>query len=812
MDKLSAYSGNHTHGHSPKQGTINLTSIRLCDIRYVNKPATQTQNTQNSSDVNNMKQINDNVNNEAFVGEILEDNRDVTGFSEFGNTAHQITSDETFTTPFLPSMPDSDMKHISDILSRYHRFGAYNQEQHYIKPLADVINAMPTLDKLRGFVGFSGTFNIKLTWNTDPTMLGMFLVAYVPPGCGVPTGTSAFGKQTFYSGCPHVIVNIAETTSAILSIPYVGESNVIPLYPTQVPLDLSNRRYLGNIHIVPIIALASALSPNAINMSLFINIENLKTYGVQPRTAVVEASAALAGIVEATRKSKIVSSTFGNISKYLNANHDTGFVGGLSRAGGWAFGAASKISDLLGWSKPLDVQNLLGVVQLPYRDLYTCDTTFVGAKASHNYDQGISDLDLSGRSVDEMTIAAIVDRPNIIPNVSDIQDPTIGHMSMAKSFPEGTLIGSIPIGPDSYQVVSTDSSYVYTSSTQISYISKLFEFWRGAIRIYVRPVCTKFHSARIRVVFIPGDKVTDTEMIINTMQYTYAHVVDIRDANTYDVEIPFVHTFPWRRTGNSIGYLYFFVENPLIAPENVSDTIYFPLFVSGGQDFELTVPIIKHVGVPSPVLSIAHVESYEGMANIVNMAPNTTSDSVTAHSMSIGDPVRSMRAVLKRFWPAGSFGTNITKFYLSSEPSSRHVSASPTNLQRDLTMFTTWLYGFHRGGMRWYAQNYYPARISTVSQVTSDSFTETGVGQSQDSNIQLVQTITLGATDTAKIEIPYYNPSVCVNHWIRGNTNSSGLLYDYWTGATTGSVFCRALADDFSFGFLVGAPTVVTST
>ena len=102
-------------------------------------------------------------------------------------------------------------------------------------------------------------------------------------------------------------------------------------------------------------------------------------------------------------------------------------------------------------------------------------------------------------------------------------------------------------------------------------------------------------------------------------------------------------------------------------------------------------------------------------------------------------------------------------------------------------------------------KNYLPARISTINQVTSDSFTETGAGVTMDSTLRPVQTITLGNVEVAKLEIPYYNPSVCVNHWIRGNVNSSGLLYDYWIGATTGSVFCRALADDFSFGFQVGA-------
>ena len=127
--------------------------------------------------------------------------------------------------------------------------------------------------------------------------------------------------------------------------------------------------------------------------------------------------------------------------------------------------------------------------------MYTCDTTFIGAKTTQNFDQGISDLDLSGRSIDEMTIAALLDRPNIIPNVSDIQDTAgVDHISLSKTFPEGTLIGSIPINPSAYFDLKTDRTYNYTTNTQMSYVAKLFEFWRGAIRIFIRPVCTKFHS------------------------------------------------------------------------------------------------------------------------------------------------------------------------------------------------------------------------------------------------------------------------------------------------------------------------------
>ena len=105
-------------------------------------------------------------------------------------------------------------------------------------------------------------------------------------------------------------------------------------------------------------------------------------------------------------------------------------------------------------------------------------------------------------------------------------------------------------------------------------------------------------------------------------------------------------------------------ENPLIAPENVSDTIYFPLFVAAGSDFEFSVPCIKHAGTPSPNLLLAHVESSSELSNIVNIAPNTSSDSVTAHSMAIGDPVRSLRSVLKRFGLLPPLVLNKLRFFL----------------------------------------------------------------------------------------------------------------------------------------------------
>lgn len=754
----------------------------------------------------------------------------MTGFTDYGSTVADHNNDEVFTVPFLPSMPDSDMKHISDILSRYQRVDTYNGTGVYTKPLANIVDDLPAFDKLRGFLGFSGTFNIKLTWNADPSIMGMYILAYTPPSCGVPDEIQGGnGHRIFLSGCPHVVINIAETTSATLSIPYVGESNVIPLYPYRPSDSVVYRILLGKIHIIELVPLQSSTSPLSLDMSIFLSITDLKTYGVWPGVSRVQ-SVAFAEVAEAVKKNKVVSSTFGSISKFLNANKSPSFGGTLARAGGWAFGAAAKISDLLGWSKPLDVGNLTGVVPLPYRDLCTSDATFVGAKMSMNYDQGISDVDLSGRGIDEMAISTILNRPNIA-----VSPGTPAFPTLRKSFPVGTRFAVYDVSPSSFWSSENhktgDKDYIYTTYSHMTYLSKLFEFWRGSIRFHIRPVCTKFHSARIRIVFVPGQEEVTSQDIVKNMQYTYAHVLDIRDSTTFDVEIPFVHTFPWMKTNRSVGRLYFFVENPLVAPENVSDTIQFAVFVSAGQDFEFAVPRVrfgddelpypmntsltaKEHSVVKKVLpstqGVLHVQSWDGIANVVNIAPDTSTDSVTAHSMSIGDPVRSLRALLKKFWVAGKFPANQTKFFLSSEPSSRSSATVGTKNVLDPIAYVTWMYGFHRGGMRWYAQNYYPGRVAMITRPTDDAMTPTGIGPlSDDFDPDQPQIVTLGINDSGKFEIPYYNDSVCVNHWQHGNKNSSGLVYDYWLGTGNQTVFCRALADDFSFGYLVGAPTTI---
>lgn len=774
--------------------------------------------TQASVTVSNNMDQNHLKDNEALIGAQDQTDKDTTGFVDTGSVVNYSGNEQNYTSPFAAGMADSDSKSIEDILSRYHQFGVYNQEMPYKRSVADIINAMPTRDKLRGFVGFSGVINFKLTWNTDPTIQGMFVLAYTPPGVTYPMLSDKRGLATFLTGCQHVICNLAESTGAVLSVPYVGEYNVIPLFS-----EPDSRSVLGNLWVTPIVATTSAIAPNAVQMSMYMNIEQLRTYGAQPRPVTVQASAAFGSLAESVKKSRIVSKTGGSIASWLNRNEDPSFLGSITRGLGWAVGGAAKIADLLGWSKPYDVQAMQTHQQMAYRDICGADVTFSAAKFTQNVDQGVGDVDLSGRSVDEMAIAEVLSRPNFFPGLSNTQsDDYPGIMVASTTMPEGTLIGRVVVGPKWFRY--TIAPYTDGIQTQMSYMSMHFGFWRGSVRLVMRPVCTKFHSCRIRMVFVPGQfGSTNSDDVYSNMPYTYTKVVDVRDAGSFVIDVPYVCWHPWLTTGhdndtsldNVVGSVLFFIDNPLVAPANVSSQIQIPIFVCAGPDFEFASPgnYAKFdpwtVGTAIPVQGDPRIAGLVQPSHhevvVVDLAPNITTNSNDAHAAAVGDPVRSLRAVLKRFWTSGTYagGTDL-KFVLSCEPSCLNVNEAGT----DLISRLVWLYAFHRGGMRWFAQNYYPARATSIVSRTSDFISTSGVAQLTSSATLTGQTVGVATTEPTKFEVPYYNGTACVNHWVRGNEARAGLLIDYYVGSTSIS-FQRALADDASFGSLVGAPLVI---
>ena len=110
-------------------------------------------------------------------------------------------------------------------------------------------------------------------------------------------------------------------------------------------------------------------------------------------------------------------------------------------------------------------------------------------------------------------------------------------------------------------------------------------------------VATKFHSGRIRMIYspvaVPNER--ETEMYGN-MSYTYSWIIDISDPTTWRVTVPFVSLNPWKKSNESAGRIYFYVENVLVAPDNVAETINIIGSAMPGIDLEFATPSLDSYG------------------------------------------------------------------------------------------------------------------------------------------------------------------------------------------------------------------------
>lgn len=679
--------------------------------------------------------------------------------------------------------------------------------------------------KLDGFLGFTASFGMKLVWNTPPVYQGAYILAYVPPGVPVPTITgapsadNALGELMFLTGCQHVIFSLAESTSAELIVPYVGPNTFIPVSGKT----FSGLPLLGHFIIRPISNAKSSTTISNLPYTAYVCLKDLKTYGARAHNVSLDSSAdygvlfSQSGFIagaEAVKKSKIISSTAGTISSFLrNAGKyvpESIVPSGLIDSAAWATGGVSKIADLLGWAKPSAVVAQQPVCQLPYADITTADATFTCAKFAMNNDAGVGKMDLSGRGVDEMQISEVLARPNLFPVTTVGGSTTI---SWASSQGHGAVLVDKDLTPSEFRLEPHGTMYGF--NTQLAYVATMFGRWRGSLNIKLLPICTKFHSGRLRAVFVPwGSTTADSANVA----YSYSHIIDIRDSASWDISIPYMAQTPWLDTTQFSGKLRILVDVPLVASSGAVDNIDLAFFVSGGPSLEFAIPgqyeLQNPYFVPGTMIALhsqSGIGSFTEERSVpISMAPDMDTDSVLAHNMAMGDPVRSLRALCKKFWVSRSPVWNSTS----------HIGQAPVPLipnggrdigDVDLISNIAALFAFWRGGTRIYAQNYYPCRVSSTTMVLDPASTPSMTPNGQYNSVVDYSMISsfapVGMMEPVKVELPYNFESICRNTFIPGTRDERvlALQLDYYLGST-GCIVQRSMADDFDMGNLIGAP------
>ena len=136
----------------------------------------------------------------------------------------------------------------------------------------------------------------------------------------------------------------------------------------------------------------------------------------------------------------------------------------------------------------------------------------------------------------------------------------------------------------------------YFDQTALSYYSTLFRYWRGEIDVEVEIIATQMHQGQLFLSFQPGgSKPAKYSESINTLCAT----IDIGQQNTTLFSIPWVSVEDYKvtgtdygtlDTGGATGTLALYIQNALVAPPSVSNTISINIWIKAGKNFEFIFP------------------------------------------------------------------------------------------------------------------------------------------------------------------------------------------------------------------------------
>jgi len=393
--------------------------------------------------------------------------------------------------------------------------------------------------KLDYMLGLRCDVQIRVQVNAQPFHAGRLLLVWIPFTQSLSNRTQYYMCQTEdglvpWTGCPHVDLDLSNQTEATLTIPYISPRTYYDL-----PNQLGN---FGEFKLVVYSPLVDVVSSGVVEYTIWMNMCNVTVaFPTGMSTSYSEAQVGDEG--NEIHKAGVVESTAGMLSQALRLFDDVPLVSQFTRPAAWVANTTSDIAKLFGWSKPYNPSDYSLMREIPCRYMTNSDGTDMSENlsviAANEIEQNAG---FFRTDIDEMAIAHVVRRPNYLYKTT-----------WRKGQPANTILLSLPINPMGYYRKVKDAVF---APTQLMYVSNAFTYWRGGINFTFKFVKTKFHSGRVRILFVPGDYSDGTSLSNITLDANYSTVVDLRSETDVVYNVPFTSCLPWLNVDGSFQCLH----------------------------------------------------------------------------------------------------------------------------------------------------------------------------------------------------------------------------------------------------------------
>jgi len=734
------------------------------------------------------------------------------------DTPNEITDFLSRPQPVLRSTWDPADPQVALTPSTY-GYTAYTWNLEFPKALFEVGDYV---EKLRRYAYFRADVCMRIMVNGSPMQQGKLWCWFAPFTHEIDQSRIFLPQHLAgITGFPGGELDVSVGNTVELRIPYVS------------PYPFINMIYgigsIGDLHI----SIINPVTIQPVDLVVYAWFENVRLHGPTAASLGIAAEAQRTNLLERLRELELhqeviaqgaVSDISGAVASVSNSLSNIPMLGEVARPLGWMASLVHHVSSALGFSKPSEVTRPAVIVNVPAAGFTNCDMPDNSVALSTTKCPGVgSSKGLFGTDVDEMDITYMVKKSCLLTQFlwdsSQTRDTELSTISVA---PTASSTKTFTVG--------TETKTMWYPTT-LAFVASMFQYWRGGIKYRISVAKTAFHTGRMRVVFIPQGFPGVTYA---NSHNSYQWILDLRTGSELEFTIPYLYYTPWRKvkfekflqvnSATATGLLKFYIINELRAPDTVSPTVGVNVWVSGTDDTEFGVPIMSRyapAGIPDappPPAVIAQVLG-DDTAALTHDEQGSPDEGRVFSSVSnrlpaqtcLGELITNLRPLTRRFgWYMELAGNTLWKFTPHAFRSIPRLGAVDDGTYDPCEYIST-IYRFYRGGVR------FKINSPHLDVLTSAAVVDT----TEDSINPPVQASTNNNPACAPLHLVYSVVNNMTEFEVPQMSNTPAYLIGAVTAASekpvvtvrcslsSGNVaYYRATADDATFGWLVGAPTL----
>jgi hypothetical protein len=655
--------------------------------------------------------------------------------------------------------------------------------------------------RLSGMFGARFKIVFRLQIAAQPFHAGRIRMVWVPQYSSRANYSTLTTTSNGVSMLPGVEVDINESTSAVLEIPWVHTQNYLPVNGPSMDM--------GQMSLFSYLPVAMASGGVAPTYTIWIHLEDMEF---------ISASPPLSSITNVTPAMAMPGETLGqNESALWRAGrvvlaHLVPMINSFEFKPSWALRTAANIASAFGWSKPTS-SAISRMIHTQNTFQHNSDGLDLHYNLGTFSDNAIAPLSgFAGSQLDEMALSFLLTQWSCICVGGLLQADYAGQTKYSCILSPWSMwfnnTWNHPFTPTNATGTTPPPAQTLLTSP-VFFLSLNFTRWKGSFEFRVKFAKTKFHTGRVLVGFIPLDPgilvspYTTTKTVgLSNLDYQ-SEIWDLRQGNTFTFSVPYTSRYEYLRVSDNFGVFNMVILDPLAAPTTVSPTVAFAVEVRCKPDFEFASPY-GPLCMPAPYTPV----------NIVAAMALPALESNRSAELCIGERVLSLKQLLTKACVTGSLSSaggwaSFTSWLLDVPSSYSGGAAFPPNSA--YTNYLTCMYVYGRGGTIFDVSG--PLSVSGSVVITTPG--EINAFRAASSSCS--QPYILEVTGNSHVKLPYNSSTPSVLLAATSNTfytTPNLQIYMYYNADAFGhllTVYMRA-CDDCQLGYFIGTPPIDTST